>query len=58
MREKYQKQRPLMTPAIDHPHAKELEETSRIFNVNFNIIDLTYQELIAGVFNSILKCPV
>ncbi len=38
-----------MTPAIDHPHAKELDETNRIFNFIFNIINQIYQELIASV---------
>ena len=34
MREKYQKQMPLMTGLVEHPHGKELEVISQILDEN------------------------
>lgn len=48
MREKYQKQMPLMTAIVDHPHAKELNEISNIIDENPYILDLAYQDLTDG----------
>lgn len=48
MREKYQKQIPLMTTFVDHTHASELAEISRILDSVPNIIELAYQDLLKG----------
>ena len=48
MREKHEKQIPLMTKIVNHPHGKELEEISRILDCNPSIVDLVYQDLTKG----------
>jgi IS5 family transposase len=45
MREKYQKQMPLMTSVVEHPHARELEVISQTLDENSSILDLIYQDL-------------
>ena len=45
MREKNQKQLPLMQPAIDHPQADELMRISRILDENHIIGQLAMQDL-------------
>ena len=47
MREKVQKQMPLMEPATNHDQAKELEAINAILNKNPTICDLVYQDLCA-----------
>jgi len=47
MREKVQKQMPLMEPATNHDQAKELEVIDAILNKNPTICDLVYQDLCA-----------
>ena len=45
MREKYQKQMPLIPSPVEHPHARELEVISQILDKNSSIVDLVYQDL-------------
>ena len=45
MREKYQKQMPLMTSVVEHRHARELEVISQSLDENSSILDLVYQDL-------------
>jgi len=45
MREKLQKQMPLMNPATDHDQAKELEAIDAILKKHPTICDLVYQDL-------------
>lgn len=45
MREKSKKQIPLMTPAVDHPQAEELERISLILDSNPTIAELVLQDL-------------
>ena len=47
MREKLQKQMPLMNPATDHDQAKELEVIDAILKKHPTICDLVYQDLCA-----------
>ena len=47
MREKLQKQMPLMNPATDHDQAKELKAIDAILKKNPTICDLVYQDLCA-----------
>ena len=47
MREKLQKQMPLMNPATDHDQAKELEAIDAILKKHPTICDLVYQDLCA-----------
>lgn len=49
MREKVEKQIPLMAASIDHPQAKELEQISRILDANPTIFELAMQDLCHGV---------
>ena len=48
MREKLQKQMPLMNPATDHDQAKELEAIDAILKRHPTICDLVYQDLCAN----------
>ena len=48
MREKLQKQMPLMNPATDHDQAKELEAIDAILKKHPTICDLVYQDLCAN----------
>jgi transposase, IS5 family len=48
MREKSQKQRPLMHLSPDHPQARELERISRILGAEPTIVDLVHQDLCQG----------
>jgi len=48
MREKMQKQMPLMNPATDHDQAKELEAIDAILKKQTTICDLVYQDLCAN----------
>jgi hypothetical protein len=48
MREKMQKQTPLMNPATDHDQAKELEAIDAILKKHPTICDLVYQDLCAN----------
>ena len=48
MREKLQKQMPLMNPATDHNQAKELEAIGAILKKHPTICDLVYQDLCAN----------
>jgi len=48
MREKLQKQMPLMNPATDHEQAKELEAIDAILKKHPTICDLVYQDLCAN----------
>lgn len=45
MREKRQKQLPLMPPIIDHPQAEELDRISQILDQNNTICELAMQDL-------------
>jgi IS5 family transposase len=45
MREKYQKQMPLMSHILDHPQSKELEVISDIIDTNFTICEHILQDL-------------
>lgn len=45
MREKRQKQLPLMPPVINHPQAEELDRISQILDQNNTICELTMQDL-------------
>lgn len=45
MREKRQKQLPLMPPVIDHPQAEELDRISQILDQNNTICELAMQDL-------------
>jgi IS5 family transposase len=54
MREKYKNQMPLMSSVVNHPHAKELEEISRILDAKPNIIELAYQDITKGGEESFL----
>lgn len=49
MREKVEKQIPLMQASIDHPQAKELEQISKILDENSTIYDLVMQDLSEAV---------
>ncbi len=48
MREKWQKQMPLMAHILDHPQSQELEVISSIIDENSNICQHIWQDLIAG----------
>ena len=48
MREKHQKQMPLMTHIKDHPQSKELETISAIINKNPIISEMVLQDLTCG----------
>lgn len=48
MRKKSKKQMPLMEPAVDHPHAAELEAINRILNKNHTTSELVLQDLCRG----------
>ena len=48
MREKYQNEIPFMTSIVNHPHAEELQEISRILDDTPDIIELAYQDLAKG----------
>ncbi len=48
MREKYQKQLPLMEPTGDHPQEKELDAISNIIDSTSNICDYVLQDLNKG----------
>jgi hypothetical protein len=45
MREKWQKQMPLMSHIVDHPQSKELEVISGIIDANTTICDHILQDL-------------
>jgi len=48
MREKWQKQMPLMAHILDHPQSQELEVISSIIDANATICQHIWQDLIAG----------
>jgi IS5 family transposase len=48
MREKWQKQMPLMAHITDHPQAQELEMISKIIDANFTICNYILQDLCKG----------
>lgn len=48
MREKHQKQMPILEPASDHPQAKELEAISKIIDENKGICDNVLNDLNKG----------
>lgn len=49
MRDKYQKQLPLMNNMVNHPYAEELQQISHILDETPIIIDLVMQDLMRGV---------
>ena len=48
MRKKSQKQMPLNPPNVNHPHAKLLEDMSRLLDDNPIITDMVFQDLTKG----------
>lgn len=57
MREKIAQQQPLVLARIDHSHANELREMSRVLDENPEIVDLVFQDLVrSGVRDDIGRC--
>ncbi|MCD6498512.1 MAG: hypothetical protein J7M25_09475, partial [Deltaproteobacteria bacterium] len=49
MRKKIRQQLPIVAPAVNHPHASELDMMATLIAQRPEIIDLVYDDLIRGL---------